>query len=357
MAITDSESFGFSSSFQDYVTYANWVLLAGSYSNEQIVSGNNPFGGNSVQVQSSHAIAKSLPTGNTTNLMFGFYFKVLSNGQYGAVVFSDSSNNCQVYIGLNGTNGQISVVTGAANVGVDSNLSGGTTLGTTAASSFTANTWNFLEVAIIFATASGGSVSVNLNGGNVLNLTSVTTQVSGITGVNFFVFKGPANGNAGYNYYSNIYVGDTTGSAPWNAFLGEVKVAAFNPTANDAVQFTPNGNANNYQNAAEYPPVPGTDFNQTATVNNQDSFTHGSLSGVVKSVYAVVTKSFMIDPSGSHTMANVLLSSTSTAQGITNTPSTVGKVYTDVFETDPATSVQWVTAGANACRNGYKLLS
>ncbi len=356
MALIDCEGFGFSSAFQDFTTYAGWALNAGSYSNEAIVSG-GPFSDSAVQVQSSHSIGKTLPSANATSLIVGVAFKTpSSSADYGALVFADSANASQTYITLKESAGQIIVTSGGSNFAADANMSGGTVLGSTGAV-FSGSTWTYLEVEIVIAASGGGSVKCYINGGLVLSLSGVTTQGTANTGANAIGFKGPQNGNASYNNYADIYVCDTTGGAPWNAPLGVTQVLPLNPTANDAVQFTPNGLANNYQNAAKYPPVPATDFNQTTTVGNQDTFTHGSASSLT-SIAGVAVKSLLLNPLvNGETMANRLLSSTSAAQGATRTPGTAGLLYTDVFETDPATSAAWTVAAAGSSRNGYKLLT
>lgn len=357
MALIDADGFGFSSSFADFVTYAGWINNVGVQS---IVSGGSPYGGNAVQVQSSHSVGKTLPSPNATSLTVGLAIQVTASGSnsYGALVFADLANASQTYVTFNGANGQIVATSGGSNFTVDANMSGGTVLGSSAAGVFTAGTFFYLEAQIVIATGTGGSIIVRVNGNVVLSVSGVATQGTANVGANSIGLKGPGNGNAAYNYYSDIYVCDAAGGAPWNTFLGPVRVQALNPTANDVVQFTPLGNLSNYLNAAEYPPVPATDYNQTTTVGNQDSFTHGSAAANASAVFGVAVKSLLLNTlANGETMANVVLSSASSTQGATRTPPSGGLLYTDVFELDPATAAQWTVAAMNASRNGYKLLS
>ena len=356
MALIDCEGFGFSSAYSDFTTYAGWTTFAGV---PVILASGSPWGGNAVQIQSSHSCGKALPSAGATSLIVGLAVTVTSSGSnsYGALVFVDSANNCQTAVTLNGANGQLVATAGMSSFAVDSNMTGGTILGSSHPGKFAAGTSFYLEAQIVIAAASGGSITIRVNGATVLSLAGVTTQGTANVGASYIGLKGPGNANPAYSHYSDIYVCDTSGSAPWNTFLGVQRVQSVNPTANDAVQFTPTGQASNYLNAAEYPPVPGTDYNSSSTVGAQDTFTHGSVTNL-SAVSGVVCKSLLFNPAANgETMANVLLSSTSSAQGATRTPGAGGLLYTDVMETDPATSAAWTVAAAGACRNGYKLLT
>ena len=149
-----------------------------------------------------------------------------------------------------------------------------------------------------------------------------------------------------YNGISHCYVLDTTGAAPWNTFLGDVRVFSREAISNDAVQFTPNGLANNWQNAALVPPVPGTDYNGSPTVGQQDTYVVQDVPsnlGVIygASVIALMNKS----DAGGRSMAAVLKSTATTSVGANIAIATSPIVTRQMYQTDPATGVQWVLAG------------
>ena len=149
---------------------------------------------------------------------------------------------------------------------------------------------------------------------------------------------------------------DDTGSAPWNTFLGDVRVQNLFPTANDAVQFTPTGLATNWQNAAKVPPVPFTDYNASSVVGEQDTFVMQPVSSDIGIVYGVHNKPLVYknDP-GARSGAAVLKSDATTAVGVTTVLSETAAQLKTMYQVDPHTAVQWTPVDVNLIKAGYQV--
>jgi len=157
----------------------------------------------------------------------------------------------------------------------------------------------------------------------------------------------------------DLYILDgTTGDAdqPNNDFLNDVRVEALLPSgAGTTTQWTPSAGSN-YQNVDDAAPNGDTDYNSTATVNNEDTFAMGNLAtatGVVQGCelinYARKTDA------GSAVLAPVLRIS---GVDYVGSDDALGTGYTyqsdQVYDVSPATGIPFTIAEINAIEAGYK---
>jgi hypothetical protein len=215
--------------------------------------------------------------------------------------------------------------------------------------------WAYVEIGVTVGTTTG-AITVRINGETVLSLTGVNTQNGGVAGITSVEFV--ASGNSGYiAAIAHLYICDATGPAPWNTFLGDVRVQTLLPTANDAVAFTPNGLATNWQNAASVPPVPASDYNADATVGAQDTFAAAAMASGLGAIYAVNVKAMAgKSDAGPRSAATVIKSGSAT--GVATAVSigaTTAQQVPGIFETDPNTTAPWSMAAVNAAKIGYKI--
>ena len=122
------------------------------------------------------------------------------------------------------TLGLICQSTGAISVYRATSASAGTFLGTSDSGVIAANTWHYLEVALtIHATL--GSVSISVDGRNVLTLTNVNTS-NGVADVNQLQLGPPnnLNGNGTFDY-DDLYITDS------NSTIGERRIETLYPTS------------------------------------------------------------------------------------------------------------------------------
>lgn len=355
MALIDTEGFGLSTSIADFYTYkvfSGAISSSGTGGGSAIFSTGGPSNDPYIDISSAtinSSVGRYLP-GNYSTFFSGQSYSIIDPNSTtypnSYISFLDkASRTPQVTIALSSATNVISVYRGAT---------GGTLLGSSAAGVYPlTGAWFSLEAAITIS-PTVGSCEVKVNGTDVITLSGVNTQnvASGTVGA--------VQWGAGVQKgVSAFYFCDNTGGAPWNTFLGAVRVATVRPTTNDAVTFTPVGNASNYLNAAEYPPVPGTDYNQSGTVGAQDTFSQGGLPAGTWTVLGITTKElFRLSSFGSRQASGLVKSGVSVALGATRTiVGTANVVVTDVFETDPATSAQWTSAAAGAVKNGYRIIA
>ena len=351
MAIVLSEGFGASTAIADFVTYglfiaqvANSINTGGPLGDPYVALGGNrnyislrplatPLSTIYVGARFTHG---SSVQGGTDTLLTLF-----SSGGLQQVSISVSETNFTSLTVWQGSTGNTSIGTGALNTPLS------------------LSAWTYLEFEVVISTTVG-SVTIRQAGVTVLSLTGLNTA-GDATNLNVAnVGFGDANNgtaNAGVQV-AHVYV--TNSTAPNAGFLGDVRVFSRFPTANSAVQFTPTGLANNYQNAAKVPPVPSTDYNTDATALAQDTFSGPSLPSGLGNIFAVGIKSlFQASAAGGRTVGNVLISGVTTANGTAVQPpvSPSATYQCDIFNTDPNTSAAWTAADAQATTFGYKIVS
>lgn len=209
-----------------------------------------------------------------------------------------------------------------------------------------------IEVQITFAGSGGGSVQCYLDGALVIPLTSgLTTIKSANAYANQVAINAP--GGSGYNNGLSIYsdylrVWDTTGSYQ-NAILGyDVRKLTKLPQGVGALtQWTPNGLANNYQNASQNPPN-ASDYNSSSSAGLYDAYGMGS-AGLVGAVSMTVAKSYVEKDDGNTRAIEIGVSS----GGVNGLGSaiTVSSSYAFVdtcISVDPATGLPPTPSAADA---------
>lgn len=163
------------------------------------------------------AVRRNLPA-NYTTYVFGVAFNsTLSNSAW--IGFLDN-NNYQVTVFLV-SSGKLIPTTGynAGNLGTS-------TVGVTA------NTWHYLEGQITINNSTG-SLVLNLDGTQILNLTSVNTRGGS---ANNFIGQVELGGDCTI-LFDDMYMFDTTGAAN-NAMRGDSRVETLFPKSDGTVQFT-----------------------------------------------------------------------------------------------------------------------
>lgn len=289
----------------------------------------------------------ALPSPSAGPFIFGqrIYFSPLPGSAATILEFLDSSKNVQVLVQLN-TNGSLSVYRGTT-----ANL-----LGTTAAGLISATAVNYLEVKVL-CNASTGTIDIHLNGASVLSLSSQNTQGQSTTTIAFIEIVNSIGSVT--TYTQSIYVCDTTGSAPANTFLGDIRLWTFHPTANGTyVAWTPNGAASLYQCVSDATPDDDTTYASDATAGDEFSvaYSGGTISGPIVAVIDI-SRLRKDDAGTTRQIQQLVRSSTTDSLGPTQTLGTSYLYYSQIFATDPATGVAWTNAGVNAIQTGLKTIS
>ena len=210
-----------------------------------------------------------------------------------------------------------------------------------------------------------GTTEVRLDGVSILTLTNQNTRATANSSWNgVYIGQTDAIASSGTtssgNYdFDDLYVLDGTGSAPWNNFLGDVRIdtrLATGASANGApnTQWTPSAGSN-YQNVDETTPNDDTDFNSGVAVDLLDTFVVQDcvVAGVTVLGAQVVVTAKRIDASLCSLAAAVRHSSTNYVGASLEVPVSYASLPI-MFATNPGTSAQWTESEFNNAEFGYQ---
>lgn len=205
----------------------------------------------------------------------------------------------------------------------------------------------------------GGTTEVRVNGKTVISATSLDTQVTANaswTGVTFVPVI--AFGSASYSI-DDVYISDGTGSAPYNDFLGDIRVECLFPQT-DAVSagsnagLTPSTGTDHGALVDETAANADTDYNGTATAGTKDTYQYPNMvsAGDILCVHPLLL--VRKTDAAPKTIAPVLRHSGTDYDGTTQS---VGVKYTyldQIYTQNPGTSAAWTAADVNALQVGMK---
>jgi len=253
---------------------------------------------------------------------------------------------------IDGSSAQISLTIEAdRSLGVRRGDTTGPLIAQSSPCKFPPSVWNYVEMKATIHDSTG-SVEVRLNGAAVISATGLDTQSTGnaqTTEVRFW-----------QAYVDDLYVVDTTGSAPYNTFLGDVRVRTLYPDgAGSSTQWTPLSSTNVSNIDETGTADDDTTYNSSSTPAQKDLFTFGNLPDVSGTVLAVQARwKARKDDGGTREARSVIKSAATTDNGPTEA---LGLTYVsylgDVLTADPATSAAWAIAAVNAIEAGYELIT
>lgn len=225
--------------------------------------------------------------------------------------------------------------------------SGGTTIAT-GTTVLNANVWYYIELKLI-VNGANGSIEVHLDG---------NTEIAATTPANFgssAIDNVGLSGQAGNtNDFDDIYLADTTGSAPNNTFLGVCRVTTPMPDGAGAhSQWTANGASPNYACVNEFPPDSDTTYVSSGTPGDLDSYTVADVDGGA-TVFSVQTNHFAEkDDANTRQIAPLIRQSGTDYIGNTFTMSASYNFYQQIYNQDPTGSA-WTPNTFNGDQFGTK---
>jgi hypothetical protein len=232
----------------------------------------------------------------------------------------------------------------------------GTTIGTASPSgTIVANTWYGIQVQVTI-NGSTGAVACYLNGSvtPVITASGLNTQSTGNASANqVSIGSSGGGGTQPAFHFDDFFCFDTTGTTQ-NALLGgDCRILTKMPaSAGNYTNWTPNGLANNFSNAAVQPPSVA-DYNSNNTGGTKDSYTMQNAGLAVAPYFVVARASLERDDAGTHTPSLFVRSSSVDSPGVVTPTLTSSYVFYDaVFATDPATGLAWTGPGADDAQVG-----
>lgn len=228
-----------------------------------------------------------------------------------------------------------------------------TVLGSSAPSTIVLNRWYYLETKITISNTVG-VVQIKLDGTTVLNLTSQDTQNTANANFNRLVL----NAANDYMFVDDFYILDTTGSAPTNDFLGDVRVECLYPNGNGNTSNLVGQDAdstNNYLNVDEIVPNDDTDYNESSTVGDKDTYAFGNLTSTTGSVFGVQISPYSKKTdAGARSICSIARLSTTEVDSSNKTLSASYIYQPDLREAKPGGGA-WTISDVNSAEFGIKV--
>ncbi|MDX9689006.1 MAG: hypothetical protein RBT70_00875 [Alphaproteobacteria bacterium] len=237
-------------------------------------------------------------------------------------------------------------------------LKRGSSSGTTLATSnnaLLAGVWNFIEAKITVAD-SGGIFSACVNGQEWVTYTGDTKYSS------YYAYASSIKLNGMPSivkvWYDDFYICDGTGSVN-NDFLGDVRVDTLFPSGiGNAAEFTPTGSANNWENVDDASPDEDASYNVSDTVGKKDTFSLSDLSALDSSVFGVQENILARkDDAGTRLLRGLVRVDSADHEGGDLSLGDSYGDFTQIWEKNPSTSVNWTESEVNAAEFGYKVQS
>jgi hypothetical protein len=268
------------------------------------------------------------------------------------------TNNNPVFTFFDGTTFQVSIqINTSGKLEARRGVATGTLLGT-GTFSFSNNTHYYIEAKITFNDTTG-VVVVKVNTSTTdLNLTSQDTNNGAGNQATKVRLGYDGNGSGGSFDMDDFYVLDTTGSAPTNDFLGDCRVEALFPNGNgnSSVLAGSDGNStDNYLLVDEAAPNSDTDYVESSTVNDKDTYTFTNLTPTTGTVYGVQVLPFAKKTdAGARSIASVARLSATEVDSSNKTLTSSYIYLPDIREAKPGGGV-WSISDVNSAEFGVKV--
>lgn len=230
---------------------------------------------------------------------------------------------------------------------------GGTVLGSSSAGVIPASGFCFIEAKVTIHDTTG-SYEIRVNGANVVSGTNVDTR-NGLTGVVTAIALVFPRSNA---IFDDFYICDTTGSIA-NDFLGDIRVDYYAPNGNgnSSQLLGSDGNStDNYLLVDEVAPNDDTDYVESATVGQKDTYSFPNMAHTPSNIYGMqILVNAKKSDAGLRSICTVIRSGGADTDGATQALSTSYKYYREIHEADPNTSAAWTQSGVNSAEVGEKV--
>lgn len=226
---------------------------------------------------------------------------------------------------------------------------GSTQIATATVPNMAGGAWLYVE---IMGTLSDtvGTCKVRVDGTEVINF-SGDTKNAGTNSTIDAVILGSWTGHT----VDDFYICDSSGGAPYNTFLGDVRVVTLSPTAaGSSTQLTPD-TGSNYARVNEIP-YSASNYVSGSTPGLRDTYTIGDLPAGVATVHAVQHNIIAKRTStGAIAVKPAIKSGASVYYGTTTSMTTSDVTISDLRITDPNTAAAWTVSGVNALESGLEI--
>ncbi len=292
--------------------------------------------------------AKTMPTsGATWTMGFAIFLRTGTVGQGALCQFTDAgADQIGLYLNTDLT------------VQMRKNT---TTLDSSSVATLTAGVWQYLELKVVINNTTG-TYEVRLNGVNILSGTGKNTRSTANNSANGIKLGCLTNGLSGMIvttgwYVDDLYVCDGSGGSN-TTFLGDSRIDTLLPSgAGNTTQFTASAGSN-YDCVNEALENGDTDYVQSSTATNKDTYAYSDLSHTPTSVFGVQINLWAKkDDSGARTVCAVTRSGGSDTDGATQAPNTSYSDLLEMLNQDPNGPAAWTKTSVNAAEFGIKVVA
>lgn len=352
----------FMDSFDHYATAqipAKWGALGGSGGTGAMEIASARFGnGMRINVGNGTRSATHVFGGTASTIIAGFaYFRQDAPSTWGSYFMFGEAGVTHLGMGLDATNHLIVRLAGSGAILL------------TSAFAWDAN-WHYVELKMVIADGTGGSIQLRIDAGLTEDQTvsGIDTRNGGSGYIDRMTF-----GNSSYSgtttyttIIDDLYILDSVdqsiaqpGSPANNDFLGDIRVQALFPSGNGATSNLVGSDGNstdNYLLVDETAPNT-TDYVESATVGNKDTYAYGDLTALSGTVFAIQLLPYAAKTdAGSRQIKTITRDPGSTTEqdGPAQTLSTTYQYLSDIRGADP-TGAAWTVASVNADEFGVKV--
>lgn len=290
-------------------------------------------------VSISNTIPKYILPSALTTIVVGVAFKVASLASRAIISLYDAVG-VQVTLCID-TNGSLILRRGSTS---------GTILSQSANGLVTTASWSYYELKVTIDNSTG-SYEVRRDGVEVFTGSGADTQNQTGSTVTLVELLGGGSGAD----IDDFYVLDTTGSSPWNDFLGPVQSLAKMPTAEGSdIDWTPSTGTDNSATVDEKPANDDTDYNSAASASLIDLLVHDTV-GAGDTIIAVSQRALVKKTDAGVASLQLLCRTNSTnfsgsSQAIPDSYTYLSRLY----QVNPDTTGQWTASEVNAAEFGYE---
>jgi hypothetical protein len=217
--------------------------------------------------------------------------------------------------------------------------------------------WYYIEFKATIHNSTG-SAEIILNGISEVSISGTDTQFTANATADTIHIGGSGGSFAGNIYLDDIYICDGTGSAPANTFLGDVRVDTLLPNGNgnSSQLLGSDGNStDNYLLVDEATPNEDTDYVESSTVAQKDTYTYGNLTPTTGTVFGVQILPFARKTdAGTRKIASIARHSGTEVDSADKTLSSTYLYYPDIRETKPGGG-SWSISDVNGAEFGVKV--
>jgi hypothetical protein len=213
------------------------------------------------------------------------------------------------------------------------------------------NAYNYIELKATIH-PSAGAIELRLNGVAIITASGINTRATANSSANGLYIGIDSNPGGSFNAtFDDLYLCDTSGSTN-NNFLGDCRIDTLFPNADGTYSgFTPSTGTAHWSTVDDAMPNI-TDYVSAGVASTKDSYGFTDLTSAASVFGVQVCNAALKDDAGARSVANLVRSGSTDAQGPTVALSTSQLIYTSIHETDPATSAAWTQSGVNAAQFG-----